>query len=211
MRVPLGFVFATGYLWFARPAWIWIGGGSVLVLAGLALRAAASGHIRKNRELTATGPYAYTRNPLYLGSILMALGFIVAARNPWIGLATLLMFVMVYLPVIRAEENYLRSVFADYDQYAAQVPRLFPRLTPYQAPAAQPPRGLDSGVPSAPGFGRLGRDSGVPGVPGFGAQRAAPVRYSRELYLRHREYNAALGSVLMMSALILKIIMGGRS
>jgi hypothetical protein len=193
MRVPLGFVFATGYLWFARPAWIWIGGGSVFVLAGLALRAAASGHIRKNRELTATGPYAYTRNPLYLGSILMALGFIVAARNPWIGLATLLMFVMVYLPVIRAEENYLRSVFADYDQYAAQVPRLFPRLTPYQAPAAQPPRGLDSGVPSARGFG---------------AQRAAPVRYSRELYLRHREYNAAFGSVLMMGALILKIVWG---
>jgi len=193
MRVPLGFVFAVGYLWFAQPAWTWIGTGSVFVMAGLALRAAASGHIRKNREITATGPYAYTRNPLYLGSILMAVGFIVAARNPWIALATLLMFVMVYLPVIRAEESYLRSAFADYDQYAAEVPRLFPRLTPYRPPVGEPPRRSDSEVPS---------------VPGFGAQGAEPVRYSRELYLRHREYNAALGSALMMGALILKIMWG---
>lgn len=193
MRVPLGFVFAAAYLWFARPAWTWIGAGSVFVVAGLALRAAASGHIRKNRELTATGPYAYTRNPLYLGSVLIAVGFIVAARNPWIVLATLLMFVMIYLPVIRAEESYLRSVFADYDQYVAQVPRLFPRLTPYRPPAGEPTRGSDLGVPSAPGVD---------------AQGTEPVRYSPELYLRHREYNAALGSALMMGALILKMMWG---
>jgi hypothetical protein len=206
MRVPLGFVFAAAYLWFARPALTWIGAGSVFVVAGLALRAAASGHIRKNRELTATGPYAYTRNPLYLGSILMAIGFIVAARNPWIALATLLMFVIIYLPVIRAEESYLRSAFADYDQYAAQVPRLFPRLTPYRPPAREPPRASDSEVPSAPGFGAQGWDSGVAGTLGVGAPGAEPVRYSRELYLRHREYNAALGSTLMMGALILKMM-----
>lgn len=191
MRVPLSFVFAAAYLWFAWPAWTWIGAGSIFVVAGLALRAAAAGHIRKNRELTSTGPYAYTRNPLYLGSILMAVGFIVAARNPWIALATLLMFVIVYLPVIRAEENYLRSVFADYDLYAAQVPRLFPRLTPYRPRAGGPLRGLNSEVT---------------GMPDVGAQGMEPVRYSRELYLRHREYNAALGSVLMMGALILKIM-----
>jgi hypothetical protein len=193
MRVPLGFVLAAAYLWFARPAWTWIGAGSGFVLAGLALRAAAAGHIRKNRELTATGPNAYTRNPLYMGSILIAVGFIVAARNPWIALATLLMFVIIYLPVIRAEENYLRSAFADYDQYAAQVPRIFPRLTPYRPPASKPPRGSDSGVT---------------GTLGVGKQEAEPVRYSRELYLRHREYNAALGSALMMGALILKIMWG---
>lgn len=193
MRVPLGFVFAAAYLWFARPAWTWIGAGSVFVVAGLALRAAASGHIRKNRELTATGPYAYTRNPLYLGSVLIAVGFVVAARNPWIALATLLMFVMIYLPVIRAEESYLRSVFADYNQYAAQVPRLFPRLTPYQPRAGDPTRDSDSGVTTAPGMY---------------VQGAEPVRYSHELYLRHREYNAALGSALMMGALILKMMWG---
>lgn len=174
MRVPLGFLFAGAYLWFARPAWTWIAAGSVFVLAGLGVRAAASGHIRKNRELTTTGPYAYTRNPLYLGSILIAVGFIVAARNLWIALATVLMFVIIYLPVIRAEESYLRSVFADYDQYAAQVPRFFPRLTPYRGP------------------------------------KTSSAGYSRELYLRHREYNAALGSALMMGALVLKMMLWRR-
>jgi protein-S-isoprenylcysteine O-methyltransferase Ste14 len=174
LRVPLGFFFAAAYLWFARPAGAWIAAGAVFVVAGLAVRAAASGHIRKNRELTTTGPYAYTRNPLYLGSILIAIGFIVAARNLWIALATVLMFVVIYLPVIGAEENYLRSLFADYDEYAARVPRFFPRLTPYQSGGAE------------------------------------PAGYSRELYLRHREYNAALGSALMMGALVLKMVLWRR-
>ena len=174
MRVPLGFLFAAAYLWSARPAWMWIAAGSIFVLAGLAVRAASSGHIRKNRELTTTGPYAYTRNPLYLGSILIAIGFIVAARNLWIALATVLMFVTIYLPVIGAEESYLRSIFAGYDEYAARVPRFFPRLTPYRSAGA------------------------------------SPAGYSRELYLRHREYNAALGSALMMSALVLKMVLWRR-
>lgn len=152
---------------------MWIAAGGVFVLAGLAVRAGASGHIRKNRELTTTGPYAYTRNPLYLGSILIAIGFIVAARNLWIALATVVMFVIIYMPVIRAEESYLRSVFGGYDQYAAQVPRFLPRLTPYSG-------------------------------------GAAPAGYSRELYLRHREYNAALGSALMMGALVLKMVLWRR-
>ena len=171
LRVPLGFLFAAVYLWFARPAWAWIVAGAIFVAAGLAVRAAASGHIRKNRELTTTGPYAYTRNPLYLGSILIALGFAMAARSPWIILAAIGMFVVIYLPVIRAEEKYLRSVFAGYDEYASRVPRFFPRLTPYQA-----------------------WDGGNSGG------------YSRELYIKHREYNAALGSLLMMAALMLKLM-----
>jgi protein-S-isoprenylcysteine O-methyltransferase Ste14 len=172
LRVPLGFVFAAAYLWFARPAWAWIAAGSGLVAAGLALRAAASGHIRKNSELTTTGPYAYTRNPLYLGSILIAIGFVLAARNLWIALGAGLMFLIIYLPVIQAEEKYLRSAFADYAQYATHVPRFFPRLTPYRT-----------------GIGDV------------------PSGYSWELYRRHREYQAALGSVLMMGALLLKMML----
>src|SRR5262249_11617000 len=116
-RVPVGFIFAAAYLWFARPAWPWVVAGGVFVIAGLAVRAAASGHIRKNAELATTGPYAYTRNPLYLGSILIAVGFVLAARNIWIAVAAILMFVIIYLPVIRAEENYLRSTFAGYQDY----------------------------------------------------------------------------------------------
>jgi protein-S-isoprenylcysteine O-methyltransferase Ste14 len=172
-RVPLGFVFAAAYLWFARPTWTSLVGGAGIVLAGILVRALASGHIRKNAELATTGPYAYTRNPLYLGSILIALGFIVAARNLWIGLAALAMFAFVYLPVIKAEEGYLRSAFPDYAPYASHVPRFFPRLTPYHDSAATDAEGR---------------------------------RFSAELYLRHREYNAALGSVVMMAALILKML-----
>jgi protein-S-isoprenylcysteine O-methyltransferase Ste14 len=176
MRVPLGFAFAAAYLWFARPSWVWIGAGFILVLAGLTIRAAASGHIRKNRELTTSGPYAYTRNPLYLGSVLIAAGFVIASRNPWIGAAALVMFLAVYLPVIRAEEVYLRSHFRGYTEYATRVPRLLPRLRAYNT------RSNGASADDRGGF-------------------------SRELYLRHREYQAALGSVLMLGALILKMIL----
>ena len=171
LRVPLGFLLAAAYLWFARPAWAWIAAGSVFIAAGIAVRAAASGHIRKNRELTTTGPYAYTRNPLYLGSTLIAAGFCLAARNGWIAIVAMAMFVAIYLPVIREEERYLRSAFPGYDDYAATVPRFLPRARAYRA---------DAGSGSA---------------------------YSLDLYLRHREYNAALGSLLMMGALILKMFL----
>ncbi|MGE5323396.1 MAG: methyltransferase family protein, partial [Actinomycetota bacterium] len=107
IRVPLGFVFAAAYLWFANPAWSWLLAGMVLVAAGLAVRATAAGHIRKNQELATTGPYAHTRNPLYLGSVLIAAGFVLAAKNPWIALAAVLMFVAIYIPQIKVEEAYL--------------------------------------------------------------------------------------------------------
>ena len=171
-RVPLGFLFAILYLWLARPTWASLLAGTAIVALGIVLRALASGHIRKNAELATTGPYAYTRNPLYLGSVLIALGFIVAARNLWIGIGAAAMFVFIYVPVIKAEEAYLRSAFPDYAAYSSRVPRLLPRLTPYRAEAEA---------------------------------RAGLRNFSAELYLRHREYNAALGSVLMIGALILKM------
>jgi protein-S-isoprenylcysteine O-methyltransferase Ste14 len=132
LRVPLGFLFAAAYLWFANPIWTSILAGCGFILLGLGIRTSASGHIRKNAQLAITGPYAYTRNPLYLGSIVMAAGFVVAARNLWIGIAACLMFLVIYLPVILAEESYLRSAFTEYSQYAVQVPRLLPRRTPYR-------------------------------------------------------------------------------
>jgi protein-S-isoprenylcysteine O-methyltransferase Ste14 len=132
-RVPLGFLFAAAYLWWARPTWTSLVVGIVFAAIGVIIRAMASGHIRKNAELATTGPYAYTRNPLYLGSIVIALGFVVAARNWWIGLAAVVMFAFIYLPVIKAEEAYLRSAFPDYAAYAGQVPRLLPRFTPYRS------------------------------------------------------------------------------
>ena len=74
-----------------------------------------------------TGPYAYVRNPLYLGSIIMAIGFAVAARDLWVAIAILVMFALIYVPVIRGEETFLRSHFPAYDDYARRVPRLLPR------------------------------------------------------------------------------------
>ena len=131
IRVPLGFLFAVFYIWAARPGWRSIAFGFLVAIPGIALRALASGHVKKNEELTTTGPYAYVRNPLYLGSFLMAIGFIIAAQSLWILLMVMIMFFGIYLPVIRGEEAYLRAVFPNFDAYAKNVPRLWPRLRPY--------------------------------------------------------------------------------
>lgn len=101
------------------------------MIPGLLLRGLASGHVQKDKQLTISGPYAYTRNPLYLGSLIMAVGFAIAARNCWIVAIMLLMFAAIYVPVIAGEERYLRQTFSDYDDYARHVPRLLPRLTRY--------------------------------------------------------------------------------
>jgi protein-S-isoprenylcysteine O-methyltransferase Ste14 len=135
IRVPLGFVFAAVFLWLARPTWKTILLSLLLVAPGLWLRAYAAGYVRKNQELTRTGPYAYTRNPLYLGSTMIAFGFAVAAAS-WLILVTLaVLFAAIYLPTIRSEELYLREHFTGFDEYAAKVPRLLPRLTPARFPA----------------------------------------------------------------------------
>lgn len=166
IRVPLGFVLAVLYLWLAHPTWTSIVAGGCIASAGVLLRAVASGHISKDAELTTTGPYAYTRNPLYLGSLLLAAGFAVAARSWWVVLAIAVVFVAIYLPVIRSEEAYLRGRFPEFEAYAQRVPRLMPRL-----------RKAD----------------------------ASPGSFSRERYLRHREYNALLGTVAMIAALAAKL------
>jgi protein-S-isoprenylcysteine O-methyltransferase Ste14 len=129
--VPLGFVFAVVYLWLARPTRSSIITGTLVLLPGLVLRGLASGHVQKDKQLTTSGPYAYTRNPLYLGSLMLAAGFAIAARSWWIVAIMLLMFMMIYVPVIAGEERYLRRTFPDYDDYARHVPRMLPRLTPY--------------------------------------------------------------------------------
>ncbi|PYV47880.1 MAG: isoprenylcysteine carboxylmethyltransferase family protein [Acidobacteria bacterium] len=112
IRVPLGFAAAAAFLLLAHPAKLSILIGSAVAIAGLVIRALASGHVRKNEVLTITGPYGYTRNPLYFGS---------------------LMFFAIYLPVIRSEEEFLRMRFPEFGEYERNVPRLFPRFTPYQS------------------------------------------------------------------------------
>jgi protein-S-isoprenylcysteine O-methyltransferase Ste14 len=130
--VPLGFALGIVYVWLAHPNWESLLAGAAVTLVGLWLRALAAGHVRKNAELTITGPYAHTRNPLYLGSILIAGGFAIASFSWWIVVLLTAMFIFIYVPVIRSEEAYLRQTFAGYNEYAAQVPRLLPRWrSPY--------------------------------------------------------------------------------
>ena len=136
IRVPLGFLTAALYLfelWRREPHPAAIAWSLLLVLPGLWLRAYASGYVKKNRELTQTGPYAYTRNPLYLGSILIAAGFAVALLSWPVAAMLTAMFLIIYVPVIASEERFLRSTFPDFGEYCRRVPRLIPRFTPAAA------------------------------------------------------------------------------
>jgi len=166
IRVPVGFVVAALYVWLARPSWHSILYGRVIAVPALLLRTAASGHVKKNQEVTTSGPYAYTRNPLYLGSMILMIGFGVASRNPWLAFSLIVVFIALYLPVVRVEEDYLRERFPEFEDYAQRVPRVIPRTR---------------------------------------KQGASTAAFSTELYRKHREYNAALGSVGMMILLILKL------
>jgi len=138
-RVPFGFLCAAFFILLAHPRPVTMVIGAVISIVGLALRAWASGHIRKNDSLATSGPYAYTRNPLYLGSFILGLGFTVGAGR-WI-LATLfgILFLGIYLPVMRVESATMSQYFGnEFSDYARAVPLFFPRLTPYRKPGAPP-------------------------------------------------------------------------
>lgn len=158
---------AAVYLWLADPLAISLMFGTLFIVPGLLIRALASGHVEKNERLAMTGPYAYTRNPLYLGSFVMASGFALAARSLWIAALFIVMFVAIYLPVIRAEEAFLAQHFPEFAEYARRVPRLAPNPTP-------------------------------PGKRHWA--------FSWNLYRKHKEYNATLGAVAIMAALVAKLL-----
>jgi protein-S-isoprenylcysteine O-methyltransferase Ste14 len=160
-------LFAAFFLWLATPEWWSLALGSAIALAGVGIRAISSGHVKKNEELATTGPYAYTRNPLYFGSIVIALGFALASLRWEIAVALLILFASVYIPVIRGEEQFLSQHFPHYADYCARVPRLLPRLR----------------------AGSEGRS-----------------RFSPELYWKHREYNALLGTLAVIAALVARKI-----
>jgi protein-S-isoprenylcysteine O-methyltransferase Ste14 len=126
-RVRLGYPLALAVLFFARPTPHRIFYGALVGIVGLALRAWAAGYLHKQEILTITGPYAYTRNPLYLGSAILALGVAIAARS-WISASIIsAYFVIVYSVVMRREEGELRQRHGvDFDRYAATVSLFFP-------------------------------------------------------------------------------------
>jgi len=163
IRVPLGFLTAALYLFellrhTTHPAAVaWSPGAGPA--AGLWLRAYASGYVKKNRELTVTGPYAYTRNPLYLGSLLIAAGFAVALLSWPVALVLALGFAVIYVPVIASEERF--------------VARHFPRLRQL-LPAGSAPDSAHHPQPAAPA---------AKAAPVLGSGSS-----SLSLYIQHAEY-----------------------
>ena len=182
IRVPLGFLTAGLYLfdlWQRAPRPAAVAWSLALVLPGLWLRAYASGYVKKNRELTMTGPYGHVRNPLYLGSMLIAAGFAGALLSWPMALVLAAGFTVIYVPVIASEERFLRATFSEFDDYCGRVPRLIPRLTPAGPP---PVKSLPASSEAATG--------------------AATGTFSVTLYLQHREYNAAIGAALLYLSLL---------
>jgi protein-S-isoprenylcysteine O-methyltransferase Ste14 len=127
LRVPGGFLMVAAFLWLASPTWTALAIGLPISALGLALRAWAAGHLEKNRTLAESGPYAYVRNPLYIGTLAVAAGFVIASRRWELGLLFAAVFLLIYLPVVELEEQHLRSLFPEYADYAKSVPRLWPR------------------------------------------------------------------------------------
>jgi protein-S-isoprenylcysteine O-methyltransferase Ste14 len=136
-RVRLGYPLAVAVLFFSKPTPHSILAGALVGAVGLFLRAYAAGYLRKQAVLTVTGPYAHTRNPLYFGSSILALGTGIATRS-WIsGLLLCAYFALFYSIVMRREENELRLHHGvAFEEYARAVPLFIPRLTPAKLPAS---------------------------------------------------------------------------
>jgi protein-S-isoprenylcysteine O-methyltransferase Ste14 len=101
--------------------------------------------------LIISGPFAYVRNPLYLGNILIyvGIGIMSIALFPYLQIAALIFFSLQYHFIVLEEEGYLVDEFSDYDEYCRQVPRFFPRLTPYKNRSVeQPPFSFKAGFRS---------------------------------------------------------------
>lgn len=129
-RVRVGYPVGLAAFWFARPEGKWLVWGVAIAFVGLALRAYAAGHLRKHEQLATSGPYAHTRNPLYLGSVLLGTGFSVASHS-WISTGLLATYLLLFYPaVIRHEERELKSLYGlAFADYAKRVPAFWPRLT----------------------------------------------------------------------------------
>ena len=127
LRVFLGFAMVAAFLYFSHPTARSLEIGLPVSLCGLGLRAWAAGHLRKNQKLANSGPYAMTRNPLYLGTFIAALGLACAGRSVAVAVLFTLVFLLVYLPAIELEEQHLTAILPEYGEYAARVPLILPR------------------------------------------------------------------------------------
>ena len=182
-RVRAGYPVAIIYWLLARPSPRSILWGAMIAAVGLVVRAAASGHLRKDRELATGGPYAHTRNPLYLGSALLAAGFVVAGRSAWAGVLVTGFFAAFYYAVMRNEESDLRERFGEaFDKYAKRVPFFFPSGTSR----------VGGSVSSADGA------------------EAVASKFSWAQYGRNREYKALIGTIAGLGILWLRMALRNR-
>jgi protein-S-isoprenylcysteine O-methyltransferase Ste14 len=134
LRVPCGYVLVAAFLWLAAPTLGSLAAGLPVSLLGLALRAWAAGHLQKDSVLTNSGPYAWVRNPLYLGTLTAAAGFVIASRRWELGALFAAIFIFIYLPVVELEEQHLAALFPAYTGYTARVPRLIPGPPRHKGP-----------------------------------------------------------------------------
>ena len=127
LRVPSGLLLLAAFIWFARPNVASLSAGVPFSLSGLLLRGWAAGHLAKNERLATSGPFSFVRNPLYLGTLITASGVLVASQSVVLAALVIAVFALVYLPVIEREEQHLRQLFPEYEEYARLVPLLIPR------------------------------------------------------------------------------------
>ncbi len=146
-RLGLAYLGILVLIYYSQMTPLSLAVGLVPIIAGQALRVWAAGHLVKNKRLTTTGPYAYVRNPLYLGAITIVIGFCIvgmppwdltySVRNPrvWLYLLFIAAFFLYYMPrKMKIEGDRLRVIYGDdYDRYDAAVPDMIPRLTPYRS------------------------------------------------------------------------------
>lgn len=130
LRVTAGFVMVAAFAWLSQPSLRSLTFGLPVSAAGLLLRAWATGHLEKNIRLAESGPYAYVRNPLYLGTLLVAAGLAIAARGWLLAALFAAVFLLIYLPAIELEEQHLRKLFPNFAAYSKRVPALWPTAKP---------------------------------------------------------------------------------
>jgi protein-S-isoprenylcysteine O-methyltransferase Ste14 len=160
----------------ARPTIASMAAGVIISTIGLMIRAWASGYLRKNQELTTSGPYARTRNPLYLGTFILGTGIAIGSGTLWFVALFMALYLLIYVPVMFAEAETMRHLFSkEYEHYSQRVPLFLPRLTPYRAPSVKQ-----------------------------GAEALSERGFDTSRYLRHREYRAALGLAIVFALLAAK-------
>ncbi len=133
LRAPSGFALVAAFAYWSEPTVRSLSIGLAVAVMGLLLRGWAAGHLEKNQRLATGGPYALTRNPLYIGTLLVAAGLAIASRQPGLAVLFAAVFGLIYLPAIELEEQHLRQLFPEYREYARDVPRLGFRLNRQKA------------------------------------------------------------------------------